>query len=88
MASAQKKSRKPCWASSTPAAQMLHCKARYFTDGVVLGSKEFVNKFFDKMKEVRPEAHAKRKTGARKLRQVKQSEMYSLRDLKKKPLGW
>ena len=69
------------------ASQMLHCKARYFTDGVVLGSRDFVNKFFDKMKEDRPEAHAKRKTGVRKLRQVQESEIYSLRDLRKKPLG-
>ena len=69
------------------AAQMLHCKARYFTDGVVLGSREFVDKIFDKMKEDRPDVHAKRKTGARKLRQVQESKIYSLRDLRKKPLG-
>jgi putative transposase len=69
------------------AAQMLHCKARYFTDGVVLGSREFVEKFFDVMKRNRPEQHTKRTTGARKLRQVSDSKMYSLRDLKKNPLG-
>jgi putative transposase len=69
------------------SAQMLHCKARYFTDGVVLGSREFVDKFFDVMKRNRPEQHAKRTSGARKLRQVSDSKMYSLRDLKKNPLG-
>ena len=70
----------------TPA-QMLHCKARYFTDGVVLGSREFVDKFFDSMKRGRPKQHTKRTTGARKLRQVSDSQMYSLRVLRKKPLG-
>ena len=68
-------------------AQMLHCKARYFTDGVVLGSREFVDRFFDSMKRGRPEHHTKRTTGARKLRQVRDAKMYSLRDLMKKPLG-
>jgi putative transposase len=69
------------------ATQMLHCKVRYFTDGVVLGSREFVNRFFERMKINRPDQHRKRTSGARKLRQVKDSEMYSLRDLRKKPLG-
>ncbi len=64
-------------------AQMLHCKARYFTDGVVLGSRAFVDKFFDHMREGRPEQHTKRSTGARKLRQVQECPMYSLRDLRK-----
>ncbi|PQJ28897.1 transposase [Rubritalea profundi] len=65
------------------AAQMLHCKVRYFTDGVVLGSREFVDRFFYRMKEARPEQHTKRTTGARKLQQVSDSRMYSLRDLRK-----
>jgi putative transposase len=65
------------------AAQMLHCKTRYFTDGVVLGSREFVDRFFSKMKEHRLECHTKRTTGARALRHVDQSQMYSLRDLRK-----
>jgi putative transposase len=69
------------------AAQMLHCKARYFTDGVVLGSREFVDKFFSGMKEKRPEKYMKRTTGARKLRQVRAAKIYCLRDLRKKPLG-
>jgi putative transposase len=69
------------------AAQMLHCKTRYFIDGVVLGSREFVDRFFERMKVNRPDQHRKRTSGARKLRQVKDSEMYSLRDLRKKPLG-
>ena len=69
------------------AAQMLHCKARYFTDGVVLGSREFVDRFFSRMKEKLPEKYVKRTTGARKLRQVREAKMYCLRDLRKKPLG-
>jgi REP element-mobilizing transposase RayT len=65
------------------AAQMLHCKARYFSDGVVLGSRKFVDRFFEKMKEYRPESHTKRTTGARKLRNFASTEIYSLRDLRK-----
>jgi hypothetical protein len=64
---------------------MSHCEARYFTDGVVLGSREFVDRFFVEMN--RPYQHRKRSSGARKLRQVKDSEMYSLRGLRIKPLG-
>jgi hypothetical protein len=65
------------------AAQMLHCKTRYFADGVVLGSREFVDRFFYRMKEARPEQHTKRTTGARRLQHFTSTEMYSLRDLRK-----
>lgn len=38
----------------------------------MLGSSEFVDKFFYGMKEGRPEFYAKRTTGARTLRQVRE----------------
>ena len=69
------------------AAQMLDCKTRYFTDGVVLGSREFLDRFFYRMKEARLEQHTKRTTGARRFQQVRESKIFSLRDLRKKPLG-
>ena len=70
------------------AAQLLHCKLRYFTDGVVLGSREFVDRFFTKMKEQRPESHTKPTTGAWKLRYFTRTEIYSLRDLRKDVYRW
>ena len=69
------------------SGQMLHCKARYFTDGVVLGSRAFVDKFFERMKSDRPEAHTQRTTGARRLRHVRNAKFYSLRDLRKNAHG-
>ncbi|KAB2638074.1 MAG: hypothetical protein DVB25_08645 [Verrucomicrobia bacterium] len=46
-------------------AQMLHCRVRYFTDGAVIGSKEFVNEAFAR---ARKRFSAKRKDGARAMR--------------------
>jgi hypothetical protein len=46
-------------------AQMLHCRVRYFTDGAVIGSKEFVNEAFARARE---RFSAKRKDGARAMR--------------------
>jgi len=46
-------------------AKMLHCRVRYFTDGAVIGSKEFVNEAFERARE---RFSAKRKDGARAMR--------------------
>jgi len=46
-------------------AKMLHCRVRYFTDGAVIGSKEFVNEAFARARE---RFSAKRKDGARAMR--------------------
>jgi len=46
-------------------AKMLRCRVRYFTDGAVIGSKEFVNEAFS---EARERFTAKRKDGARKMK--------------------
>jgi putative transposase len=46
-------------------AKMLRCRVRYFTDGAVIGSKEFVNEAFA---DARERFGAKRKDGARKLK--------------------
>jgi len=46
-------------------AKMLHCRVRYFTDGAVIGSKEFVNDAFARARE---RFSAKRKDGARSMR--------------------
>jgi putative transposase len=45
--------------------KLLCCRIRYFTDGAVIGSKEFVNEAFA---SARNRFEAKRKDGARKMR--------------------
>jgi hypothetical protein len=46
-------------------ARMLHCRVRYFTDGAVIGSKEFVNEAFASARE---RFGARRRDGARVMR--------------------
>jgi len=62
-------------------AKMLRCRVRYFTDGAVIGSKEFVNEAFAGARERFSE---KRKDGARRLRgdaKAAAGTLWSLRDL-------
>jgi len=63
-------------------AKMLHCRVRYFTDGAVIGSKEFVNEAFAR---ARDRFSAKRKDGARAMRGNGSSAkglLWSVRDLR------
>ena len=64
---------------STPEA--LRCGVRYFTDGAVLGAKEFVDGVFEKH---RREFGARRKTGARAMRWGEWSGLCTMRDLRMK----
>lgn len=62
-------------------AKMLRCRVRYFTDGAVIGSKEFVNEAFAGARERFSEG---RKDGARRLRgdaKAAAGTLWSLRDL-------
>jgi len=64
-------------------AKMLRCRLRYFTDGAVIGSKEFVNETFA---NARQRFGPKRKDGARKLKgrgACASGILWSLRDLQK-----
>jgi putative transposase len=64
-------------------AKMLRCRIRYFTDGAVIGSKEFVNEAFASARE---RFGPKRKDGARKLKgdaRPANNALWSLRDLRK-----
>jgi REP element-mobilizing transposase RayT len=63
-------------------AALLRCRVRYFTDGLVLGSREFVEKAFE---EKRSWFGPKRKTGARGL-PVEEKSLFSLRELKVRAL--
>ncbi len=63
--------------------KMLRCRIRYFTDGAVIGSKEFVNEAFA---SARDRFGPKRKDGARKLKggaTPVNRALWSLRDLRK-----
>jgi putative transposase len=63
-------------------AKMLHCRVRYFTDGAVIGSKEFVNEAFARARE---RFSAKRKDGARAMRgkgSCAKGLLWSARDLR------
>ena len=63
-------------------AQMLHCRVRYFTDGAVIGSKEFVNEAFARARE---RFSSKRKDGAREMRgsgSGAKGTLWSARDLR------
>ena len=64
-------------------AKMLLCRVRYFADGAVIGSREFVNEAFAGARE---RFGPKRKDGARKMRgngAAARELLWSLRDLRK-----
>jgi hypothetical protein len=65
-----------------PIGRMLRCRVRYFTDGAVIGSKEFVNEAFANARE---RFGPKRKDGARSMRgsgSGAKGQLWSLRDLR------
>ncbi len=64
--------------------EMLRCKVRYFTDGAVLGTKEFVNEVFN---AERHRFGPKRESGARRMRHVNAGDLRTLRDLRIDPIG-
>ena len=63
-----------------PLAQVLRLRVRYFTDGMVLGSKEFVDQYFQSHRFLFGKT---RKSGARRMRGFKGSGMMVMRDLRK-----
>lgn len=63
-----------------PTPQVLRLRVRYFTDGMVLGSKEFVNQIFASHSKMFGE---RRKTGARPMRGLKDTGLTVIRDLRK-----
>jgi REP element-mobilizing transposase RayT len=65
-----------------PFGRMLRCRVRYFTDGAVIGSRDFVNAAFESARE---RFGPKRRDGARKLRgnaSAAAGMLWSLRDLR------
>ena len=64
-------------------AQALRCRVRYFTDGVVLGSQEFVDEFFEHRKDAFGD---KRQSGGRRMKGADWGGLRVLRDLKDRVL--
>jgi putative transposase len=60
---------------------LLRCRVRYFSDGVVLGSQEFVEDIYS---QYRDEFGRKRKTGARAMRHGDWGGLCTMRDLRLK----
>jgi len=64
--------------------ELLRCRVRYFSDGVVLGSKGFVNEVFE---AYRGKAfHTKRKEGARAMKGGDWAGLCTARDLRMQPI--
>ncbi len=67
--------------------EALRCRVRYFSDGMVFGTRDFVDRVFSGSREYFTEA---RETGARPIRGLKWNEkterLYSMRELKKEIL--
>ena len=62
----------------TPS-ELLRCRVRYFSDGVALGSREFIENVF---RSHRGNFGPKRKTGARPIRGAETGGMFTARDLR------
>jgi REP element-mobilizing transposase RayT len=63
--------------------QLLRCRVRHFVEGLVLGSKPFVEGFFDRFRD---RFGSRRQTGARPLPGVDAPDLYSLRELRFGPI--
>lgn len=64
--------------------QMLHCKVRYFSDGVALGTQGFIEGIFHAQ---RHRFGPKRTSGARPMRQLDAGPLRTLRDLRLLPVS-
>lgn len=64
--------------------QMLRCRVRYFSDGVALGTRNFVNAVFAARRE---HFGANRASGARPMRGVEAAGLFTMRDLRVRVLG-
>ncbi|MGK0188860.1 MAG: putative transposase [Verrucomicrobiales bacterium] len=63
---------------SVPVWQVLRCRVRYFSDGAVLGSKGFVDEFFERE---RSRFGPNRESGARRIQGAALGAVMSLRKL-------
>jgi hypothetical protein len=66
---------------------ILRHRVRYFTDGAVLGTAEFVNAVFARERDLHGRFGGKRTSGARRMRGADWGELRVLRDLRKEVIG-
>jgi putative transposase len=71
---------------ATPLAEALRRRVRYFTDGAVIGSAEFVEGVFGRLK-AEGRLGPKRRSGARRMRGADFGGLRTLRDLRVGPIG-
>ena len=64
-------------------SEVLRCRVRYFSDGVALGSRAFVEEVFEAN---RGRFGQKRKTGARALRSAELGDVFTVRDLRREAI--
>ena len=67
-----------------PMHVLLHCRVRYFTDGLVLGSREFVEETFAKYRD---QFSLKRSSGARAMKHGDWKGLWTMRDLRLTPVS-
>lgn len=65
-------------------AELLRCQVRWFSDGVAIGSKAFVEGVFHRCRE---HFGPKRKNGARRVREDQAGTLHALRQLRVRTLG-
>ncbi|MCG8599211.1 MAG: transposase, partial [Verrucomicrobiales bacterium] len=70
-----------------PVRRILRQRVRYFCDGAILGTAEFVNGIFEREQEKRMRFGEKRESGARRMRGADWGELRVLRDLQKDVIG-
>ena len=64
--------------------QLLRCRVRYFSDGVAIGSRAFVEDIFQSSRNW---FGSRRQTGARAIRNAKDIGLVSMRDLQLSPIS-
>ena len=64
--------------------EYVRCRVRYFTDGMALGSQDFVNGVF---RQFREHFSPRRADGARGLRGLKPMDLFTLRNLRRAVIG-
>ncbi len=64
--------------------EALRCRVRYFTDGMILGSNEFVARYFESHRHL---FSARRRDGPRRMKGSDWGELRCLRDLRKEVFG-
>lgn len=65
-------------------AELVFCRVRYFSDGLAIGSRNFIEDLFVRNRHLFSE---KRKNGARTLRNADSDGLYCMRDLRRDPIS-